>query len=623
MIVSSLSLISSVQANQKSEQKKFLIRLINENNEVSRAYENCREEEEAMDCVWGRLNESTRSDIQEALRQIEKKGGENQEQSYRGVDLTNNLALEIDRELPNGEQIRDAEIEVIGQFFGERLREALFGQGKDSDKRIHVVDHSQFYELYKTQISKNVIEIISSFCIEAIPLNLDYDKAGGYTTFYRPESPEKRAEIRAKYIQLMQVPSGNQSNMAYDLWGLCARNIQPICEGRLIRSQNELDDDQVETLKRSLGDHFYIGHNTEEDKQTLLLTTRAQPLSTGELLGNITPESAFNGILTSSNINLSNSNDEYRVNTRNMACAVASHLDASKRNIAGVNSIQARFRDFQKENCTTPSCGSLRAVADWGNSDVFVADQNKGTDFNSLTTMTSKDTVSEKYVENVEKRRELMNECLENRDRQACAHFLRPGQKDLNKEIDELELRSIAMGEKIKEIDEDEAELRKYLEEEGFSDNDIERFLSDPEKIQERITARYESMRQSLIENLRLEAQTRTRSDDIDFNNSEQMSSLETIQRELEHKVNQTRDIVHFNNIISGYLTLTNRESSESSRNTASLFAELDGLHADFSESQQDLQRAAEESGLEPTPRRDDQSVEMEVETLNQFFLGY
>lgn len=62
---------------------------------------------------------------------------------------------------------KDANYKAVYSYMNERLETALYGdKANPNDQKLHLVDHKNFYELYKSQISRKFLLDTSSYCME-------------------------------------------------------------------------------------------------------------------------------------------------------------------------------------------------------------------------------------------------------------------------------------------------------------------------------------------------------------------------------------------------------------------------------------------------------------------------
>jgi hypothetical protein len=120
----------------------------------------------------------------------------------------------------------------------------------------------------------------------------------------------------------------------------------------------------------------------------------------------------------------------------------------------------------------------------------------------------------------------------------------------------------------------------------------------------------------------RMEGSTTNEDDKIDFSDDDDSSAIDTIAAELTDKTDRYADLVHFNNIVSGYLQVGS--GSDAKRNTASLFAEIESASKDRKDAASDVRRAANEAGI--SDDRDDENTDpasLGIDEINENILNY
>lgn len=89
---------------------------------------------------------------------------------------------------------KDANYKAMYTYLNERLENALYGGKNPNDKSVHLVDHKNFYTLYKSQISKKFLFDTSSYCMEVFgPKNandgrkVDDEDSAAYKKWFEKE----------------------------------------------------------------------------------------------------------------------------------------------------------------------------------------------------------------------------------------------------------------------------------------------------------------------------------------------------------------------------------------------------------------------------------------------------
>ena len=198
-----------------------MLEKLRETEPVKSQYASCQQEREdpvkfgiypdgMAGCVWSKLDQSQKEQVQRMVEFIEKDengrtpaGQEENKKQFDSVSLVNSKRAQLD---PVDEKVQE--------FFAKKIVDGLYGDGSDNKRTI--VKHDNFYQLYKTRLSKNILEAISSFCVEAIPIetilndNEPSGKTAKFTGFVIPqatstvESVKLRKLIRKWNIENMQ-----------------------------------------------------------------------------------------------------------------------------------------------------------------------------------------------------------------------------------------------------------------------------------------------------------------------------------------------------------------------------------------------------------------------------------
>ena len=105
----------------------------------------------------------------------------------------------------------------LEEYYGKRLKEIIDPGG---DKNV-VADHAIYHKIYRSQLGKNVIGALSSYCLDARG-----------DDFLVEKDPQRNRDTRKENLKKLETTSTTESgntNMAYGHWSGCAFNIQHIC----------------------------------------------------------------------------------------------------------------------------------------------------------------------------------------------------------------------------------------------------------------------------------------------------------------------------------------------------------------------------------------------------------
>jgi len=332
--------------------------------------------------------------------------------------------------------------------------------------------------------------------------------------------------------------------------------------------------------------------------------------------------------------------------SHNRACLVTHYIREHRQNLIITESIQAKMNEFTKSKSNLSFATDVKYY-DYGNGE-------KEEDLNQLTTLSSREFYDAYKGKAQEVSEEFDKKCMEEKNQEECKKYLLVGKdkEDKIKELAEFELKRKVMDEKIKSI-RSPAEIKQYLKEEGYENDEIDLMIGDSTDelvIRDAIERHYEKEKNSLIAavNQQLERSS-SQNDEISFEanntNVSDMDVLARISKELKSNGVRYQEMMHFSNIISSFLSITIEGETDSNRNTAALFRELeyesnaqkdrvpaDDTFANGSEQLVDvkeMENRAREAGITETKEEDDPEKRTSASTLdvddviNKNFLDY
>lgn len=450
---------------------------------VQPLYQKCSSEGKTGDklssCIWTELGKNP-----EQQQQVVDK--------YFNNDNTSTHYDSLDRKtISKGE---DPAIRKLEDYMEKKLEEALYGDIQANKKQTAVADHAVFYRLYKSQISKNIITSISSYCIEAGSVN-------GLPIISSDEST--RASQRKTNIEQLKDFSPNEKgdtvSDAYSQWGLCLTNLTAVC-----------------TLKPG----------TDEDR-------------------------------------------EDRVYSKNRACVLTNYLKQLRQSLIAADAIDKQV----KENDNESSGFALSNVRIYrGEGD------DKTASINDLTSLSSNEFVNKSgYSKALSGQQEKIKQCIESKDMEQCKEFLSDASKkaELENALAEYDLQKRLIKSKVEKMDEDQ--LRDYLKEEGRTEQEIQRLLASDESIDSlkmEINRNYDAERQAIVDKMKEKIESRTVASDSKGFETE-VTKLEQIQKELAQQGDDYKQLIHYNNIVSGFLSVADSSDKIVGTNVQSIQREL------------------------------------------------
>lgn len=335
----------------------------------------------------------------------------------------------------------------------DRLNEAMYGKDPKSKK---IANHGAYYELYKNQLSKNVVLTLSSFCLEA-------EKKSSSFLIYSDET--KRKTTRESNLKDLGNVVNSVSSAA-NTWLRCIAKVSDLCTGSLSHISDT--DDKDYTKKRAC----LVTNSLKQQKLALKTTNEIQ--------------NALKKQLRKKSISASN------IKYDDMTSLTSGELDKTYNK-------KSEEVQTELENCRQspddPKCKELIEAYTGNQSDL-----EKGkVEFSLLS----------------KQRNEKLKADLSNQD-----------------------------AEKVKEVILTEANIDKKDEE--FS---AQKDLLDDQEVQDirdRINKTYANEAQAIQAELQKKI-------DLAKKNSE--DKIDSIQKNLKASAETKKALMHYNNIVSGYLT--------------------------------------------------------------------
>ncbi len=596
------------------------------------------------ECIWSSLDDSQKEQVQQLVEYAQEAqdgrapAAEDEKKQFDSVNLVNTKRVELD---PVDEKVKE--------FFAKKIVDGLYGT--DNSKKT-VVDHENFYQLYKSRISKNILEAISSFCVEAIPVvgqgvikgSPNAQPAYQVRGFIIPQSSNSADNIKLRKlarkfnIDNMKEPStgsdGKPTNLAQSIWTSCMTNIDKVCTERgsgckqNIGAGQECTDPAIADLNRS----FYTSSRKVVGSTRFDTASPANNVTVMTLINELHRKSGATGPVPTFDPGAS------FTETTGKACQVSQYLKSARQSLKALEKVDEKLavnRGKQSDRIQMDVCTSVEngKCKDKGTlEDYNSGDEKRGID--AITTLTSKEAVEESGMKDASKElSEEFKKCKDDQDEETCKKFLATNRKEQEDMLAEYSIRSRAMLGKIEKLSKskDKEGLKQYLKEEGYTEDQITEMTKDDTKVQKlwaTIEEKYKNARKNLIDSMkkRLDSTTTNQDGQVVFtagnNQQDDTAAIDTIAAELTDKTDRYADLVHFNNIVSGYLEVG--EGDNAKRNTASMFAELEGASENFKDDTDRVREAASQAGISDT--REDENTDpasLGISEINEHILDH
>ncbi len=518
----------SLQANQNR------LELILESGAAKEKYDQCKEllgtdklDAAVSDCLWdGKIpdpSDSSKTIVSDAYKLSEDEKGAVTEQleavgeNYKGdsPDMNKDKFESLDSGFLK-EAKKDPAFKKLNEYLTEKLKKEIYGEAEKG--KLKVADHMVYHELYKSQLSKNVIQAISSYCLDA---DVDND-------YLIPKLTDDLKKLRKKNIERLKSqdvdPATNQP-LAQSHYNKCMGNLKHICYG--------------------------TGVIKDRDSS-----------------GNPQSYSTLNG------------NDDYDL-SKTRACNVVTYMKQIKQNIIALDGIKKKMDDIGIARGQ-----GVRLGLDQGQ-ELKEYDSNKN---EQITTLTSKELVEESgFKEANDEKKQEFEKCMDDTgkivDESLCEEFVSTDQaerEEAAKLLAEADLRSRGMQKRIADNVQDEEGVTKYLTDQGYTEEEISQMKNDPNivnKLVSEINKRYEAEREAYIKSVSDKLKGKVAEVDSvtgQQKNLDTEDKLKNIKEELTSRTDRYTELIHFNNIVSGFIETEDGEGNSGS-NTTGMALELAG----------------------------------------------
>lgn len=522
------------------ESPRALQAVIESDEAVQRVLKSCYDNdppktanETMSECLWSRLG-SDQDRVKQLIQQAQEAEAGSQAATADSINLNSSVSGVKFKSVVDNPQddIQKQALKKLGEFYSKRLDEAF----KATDTKLNVTDQQVFFELAKTQIGKNVITAWSSVCLDAGWINNGSSKNGGqYLVILSPNDPNY-SQLRNANVDALRTTQASQGQTAgQQLSGKyfeCVSQLPMLCK-----------------LKDGKYTAQAAGNATSSDTQdaaSINAGTSTQSRKIEYANFSVPTSKAISGISGNGTTISTDSTDtaDLKKSSQERACETVAYVDGLRRQLSATEKVA----NIIKNDEVTKVNGYMQ-MEKTGRVD-------RDVDIEKLTTITSGDLVAEdSYYAAVESNKQLLEECKQNPSDARCSGLV------ANTDEEKARIRSSGVAfmletEMIKDkIMDDTALARLSLEEkqtilrkldpstpvdEGDIDAKIKNLRSAFENERNALIASLSSKVQSLESSTDAQLQTRTDS---------------TADR-LLGKGNEYVQLMHFNNVISGYFSV-------------------------------------------------------------------
>ncbi len=481
-------------------------------------------------CLWNSLDDNEKNLVRTQIEQAqEAQANNNPTEGSRISNTLNGVDINSVAASPEDSLERQA-LKKLGDFYQTRLDEAF----KTTDDRLNITDQSVYFQLAKTQIGKNILSAWSSVCIDA-------GFVGDKLVIFKSGTDRQKA-VRKENINALQTTVGDQDGTAGKKltsgFFNCVPQLIMVCreqKGTFTPSANPNtqteDANSISTDNNSQPVEIdYKNYSIPDDSPILSITRK-----------NVKDE---NGV----NITTGQSTESLKKESQQRACEITAFVDGLRRQLKATERVAEILNTNEniKSNARIQTEKTGRIMGD--------------VDFDRLTTVTSGDVVAEgSYYKEIQAQQQRLQDCKENAQDEQCASLV----ADTDEEKERIRNSGVAFmleTEVIKEkISEDNLESLSPDEQKL-----ILRRLDPSANLETGVKEQIERLRESFTnERDALVRSLSSRVQELEENDPDQLQNRTTSAVDkLSDRGNDYVQLMHFNNVISGYLTLENGQTN-------------------------------------------------------------
>ncbi len=526
-----------------------------QNEKVQKKFNECFDSEKPEDksadsllgCVWEGdkersiqgLDNETREQISEFLSDGKIKEEQGSDERYKQLDGLTKSQNQTYLALKN--------------FYGKRLEEALYGKAiSGSQTTQRMAEQDIFFDLQKTQLGKNIVASMTSFCLDARHIK----NKDTYISLISDDDSQLNETRKMNLNNLSKkglIAENTQTNLAYSEWSHCIQNIQHMCYQKsfkeLLKNDQQRTNDSFTSKNltsscQKIKNPKTQTYNTEKECESILMTTKSR------------------------------------------ACEVTNYVESARSNLGAIDKVKSQInKNFGPKQGVSVGVQFYRGSKDQGTID-------------NLTSITSKDIADVNNPDSfaMANKRELdeFHECYKEGklvNPEACKKYLNTNKEEALKSLVDMKAKADIRAKLLSKLidEEDPEKAKQVLMQDGYTEDEamaiIEKYKEDPSAIVSIVKERYETRTKEIIKNMAREI------DKISVEEIKEdpqtLGALNEIESKLKKKTNEFAQLVHFNNIVSSYLQVT--DGDEKSQNIASAKRELENNI--FGESSNDLRK--------------------------------
>lgn len=494
--------------------------------------------ETMSECLWSRLG-SDQDRVKQLIQQAQEAEAGSQTATADSVNLNSSVSGVKFKTINNNptDDLQKQALSKLGDYYSKRLDEAF----KATDNKLNVTDQQVFFELAKTQIGKNVITAWSSACLDAGWVDNDNGKnSGEYLVILAPSTSNGSKYQNLRNANIDALKGQVEGKQLSENYFKCVAQLPMLCKKKDGKYNVQgAGAAQAPGTDPNSASGITAGANSQSRK----VEYKDYTIPAGKEIRSISGAGTGMNTRASEVADLEKSSQE-------RACEITAYVDGLRRQLSATEKIA----NIMKDDTVTKSEGNLEL----GKSERTIGD----IDIDRLTTVTSGDlTAEDSYYGAVESNKQLLEECKQNASDPRCSGLV------ANTDEEKARIRASGVAfmletEMIKNKINDDAELAKLSLEEKQT---ILRKLDPSTPVDEGdIDQKIKNLRDAFSnERNALVASLSKKVEQLESSSANDLQSkTDTVADKMLSKGNEYVQLMHFNNVISGYFSVEGGKSN-------------------------------------------------------------
>lgn len=555
------------------------------------------------ECIWGHLSAADQELLSEAIKTEQAKEADANRENTNEYDS-------LDLGFKRDEVELTPEMQKMQSFMAEKMKKALYGEG-DKEK---VAGHGNFYKMYKSSLGKNLIQSISAYC-----MGTDFDLAkDGRRYLYEKD---KLTENYEKWENALKETEGNNKTVqAVTLWNLCLSHIQFVClDAKPPKISSAGGIEKPDFVRSAANEISYITQaDIDRDPNDDITQDKLGQTKSDDSAGDSYCQK------DDEDEKVTNCTRTKFKDARSHACIVYRSMKDTKYALQTIDKITNRLSEVAGGGAGGVIAAAGVAGKEENDAELYVSSGENS--INAMTTYNSNELIEESGLagDYNKAKEEFYSKCFNEESRtiinsDECNQYLDTNRSEKENEIAEFLLRKRAMEKKLESDFQDPEKLKKAIRELGYSDEKVAELMEiqDGEfikkQLRKRMAAETDALHKALVD--KMNATTST--EDGSISQDKDQDTLAKIGESLSSKTDRMKQLIRFNNIVSGFLEVENSESGERSKNLLGLQQELGVIDGSGDAELERISRSVSETGIREGGSTDSDNATLGADTID------